>query len=83
MPEFQYRARNADGVLVDGAVTAGDRSAAIAMVEQKRLVPIRVQAREHGAALAAPAAPAAPMEPLDQTKTGKPAKETSASGRWR
>ncbi|MEO6785282.1 MAG: type II secretion system F family protein, partial [Chthoniobacteraceae bacterium] len=50
MPEFRYSARNAQGLLVDGTVMANDRSAAIAMVEQKRLVPIRVQPVEHGAA---------------------------------
>ena len=79
MPEFRYSARNADGLLVDGSVTAGDRSAAIAMVEQKRLVPIRVQASEHGAAQIAVAAPAAPGAPAEQKKPGTPAKETSAS----
>ncbi len=38
---------------MDGVVTANDRSAAIAMVEQKRCVPIRVQPVEAGAAVAA------------------------------
>ena len=49
MPEFRYSARNAQGTLVDGVVTASDRSAAIALVEQKRCVPIRVQPVEAGA----------------------------------
>ena len=43
MPEFRYTARDAKGQLVDGVVTANDRSAAIAQVEQKRCVPIRIQ----------------------------------------
>ena len=43
MPEFRYTARDARGQLVDGVVTANDRAAAIAMVEQKRCVPIRIQ----------------------------------------
>ncbi len=55
MPEFRYSARNAEGQLVDGTVTANDRSAAIAQVEQKRCVPIRVQPVEAPGADQAPA----------------------------
>ncbi len=74
MPEFRYSARNAQGLLVDGVVMASDRSAAIAMVEQKRCVPIRVQAMEAGAAQA-------PQQKSPATSgTASPsAKETSTS----
>ncbi|MEO6739428.1 MAG: type II secretion system F family protein [Chthoniobacteraceae bacterium] len=74
MPEFRYSARNAQGQLVDGTVTASDRSAAIAMVEQKRYVPIRVQPAEAGGAQASLAAP------LPQQKSSaEGAKDTSSS----
>lgn len=75
MPEFRYSARNAQGLLVDGVVTASDRSAAIAMVEQKRCVPIRVQAVMDAAAQAAVAT--APAETQKGSAAG--AKETSPS----
>jgi type II secretory pathway component PulF len=74
MPEFRYSARNAQGQLVDGVVTASDRSAAIAQVEQKRYVPIRVQPAEAGAAKVALAA-AAPGS--RQKSAANTAKETS------
>ncbi len=61
MPQFRYTARNATGQLVDGTVTASDRSGAIAQVEQQRYVPIKIQlvgdaaeAPKPSAALAAP-----------------------------
>ena len=73
MPDFRYSARNAEGQLVDGVVTANDRSAAIAMVEQKRLVPIRVQPAENGAAQLVPAAAAISAQ---QKSAAAPAKET-------
>jgi type II secretory pathway component PulF len=76
MPEFRYSARNAQGLLVDGVVTANDRSAAIAMVEQKRCVPIRVQPVEHGAAKPVTGGTAAPAEQKSPTAA---AKETSPS----
>jgi type II secretory pathway component PulF len=43
MPEFRYTARDAQGQLVEGVVTANDRSGAITQVEGKRFVPIRIQ----------------------------------------
>jgi len=43
MPDFRYTARNAEGQLVDGVVTANDRAAAMTQIEQKRIVPIRIQ----------------------------------------
>jgi type II secretory pathway component PulF len=46
MPQFRYTARNPQGDLVDGVVTANDRSGAIRQVEQQRLVPIKIHAAE-------------------------------------
>lgn len=76
MPEFRYSARNAQGLLVDGVVTANDRSAAIAMVEQKRCVPIRVHAVMDAAAQATVvAAPATQQKaPAGGTKETSPSK---------
>ncbi len=76
MPEFRYSARNAQGQLVDGTVTANDRSAAIAMVEQKRFVPIRVQSSETGASQVATAS--APQQKSPAT-SAQAAKENSTS----
>ena len=44
MPRFAYRARNAQGQLVEGQVEAGDRATAIQLIEQKRCVPIKIEA---------------------------------------
>ena len=44
MPRYAYRARNAQGQLVEGQVDAGDRATAIQMIEQKRCVPIKIEA---------------------------------------
>ena len=45
MPRYSYRARNAQGQLVEGQVEAGDRSTAIQLIEQKRCVPFRIEAQ--------------------------------------
>jgi type II secretory pathway component PulF len=82
MPEFRYSARNAQGQLVEGVVMATDRSAAIAQVEQKRLVPIRVQPAEAAAATPAAGAkpsPAAPAQALQEKNPTNAAKESSPS----
>jgi type II secretory pathway component PulF len=86
MPEFRYSARNAQGTLVDGVVTASDRSAAIAMVEQKRCVPIRVQPVEAGAVAVqqkSPATSAAAAQVPKETSSAKspPAKSTEAGAK--
>ena len=84
MPEFRYSARNAQGTLVDGVVTASDRSAAIAMVEQKRCVPIRVQPVEAGAAAPqqkSPAMAAVGAQAQKETSSAKsPAAKTAEAG---
>lgn len=43
MPRYSYRARNAQGQLVEGQIEAGDRAAAIQLIEQKRCVPIKIE----------------------------------------
>src|SRR5258708_29907873 len=42
MPQFSYRARNAQGELVEGVLDCADRAVAIHQIEQKRCIPIRI-----------------------------------------
>src|SRR5256885_11143791 len=44
MPQFSYRARNAQGELVEGVLDCADRAIAIHQIEQKRCMPIRIEA---------------------------------------
>lgn len=44
MPRFNYRARNPQGQLVQGVIEASDRAGAISAIEQKRCVPIKIEA---------------------------------------
>jgi type II secretory pathway component PulF len=53
MPQFAYRARNAQGGLVEGVVDCADRAVAIRQIEQQRYVPIKIEIVD------APARPAA------------------------
>ena len=71
MPQFSYRARNAQGGLVEGVLDCPDRSVAIRQIEQLRYIPIRIeaagaapQAVGKGAAAAPAATPAAPTQRL-------------------
>ncbi len=43
MPQFAYRARNAQGGLVEGVLDCADRSVAIRQIEQQRCTPIRIE----------------------------------------
>jgi len=43
MPQFSYRARNAQGGLVEGVLDCPDRSVAIRQIEQLRYVPVRIE----------------------------------------
>ncbi len=43
MPQFSYRARNAQGGLVEGVLDCPDRSVAIRQIEQLHCIPIRIQ----------------------------------------
>ena len=42
MPQFAYRARNAQGGLVEGVLDCPDRAVAIRQIEQQRCIPIKV-----------------------------------------
>ena len=42
MPEFAYKARNAQGGLVEGVLNCPDRGVAIRQIEQQNCVPIRI-----------------------------------------
>jgi general secretion pathway protein F len=44
MPQFAYRARDAQGGLVEGVLTCVDRSVAIRQIEQQNCIPIRIDA---------------------------------------
>src|SRR6266852_3654636 len=44
MPQFAYRARNAQGGLVEGVLDCADRSVAIRQIEKQRCIPIRIEA---------------------------------------
>jgi len=44
MPQFSYRARNAQGGLVEGVLNVADRSVAIRQIEQQNCTPIRIEA---------------------------------------
>jgi type II secretory pathway component PulF len=61
MPQFSYRARNAQGDLVEGVLNVADRSVAIRQIEQQNCVPIRIEVMAGGPQLVdgkpAPTAP--------------------------
>lgn len=54
MPQFRYTARDSSGQLVDGVVTANDRSGAISQVEQKKYTPIKIVAADAAPASGSP-----------------------------
>ncbi len=43
MPEFIYKARDANGALIEGTLDAADRAAAMLLVEKKHCTPIRIE----------------------------------------
>lgn len=43
MPQFAYRARNAEGGLVEGVLDCADRAIAIRQIEEKRCIPIKIE----------------------------------------
>src|SRR5690242_8040625 len=43
MPQFAYRARDAQGGLVEGVLDCADRSIAIRQIEEKRYIPIKIE----------------------------------------
>src|SRR3954462_2985380 len=84
MPQFSYRARNAQGGLVEGVLECADRSVAIRQIEQLQYMPVRIElvgstaprppdkSAKNGAAAApvrrAPSAPAAKVAPAGPTQ---------------
>ena len=42
MPQFSYRARNAQGALVEGRLDCADRAAAIRQIEEQHCIPIKI-----------------------------------------
>lgn len=58
MPEFAYKARNAEGGLVEGVLNCPDRGVAIRQIEQQNCIPIRIEPVTPSGPL--PTAPAAP-----------------------
>src|ERR1700726_2375404 len=44
MPQFAYRARNAQGGLVEGVLDCADRAVAIRQIDQQRCIPIKIEA---------------------------------------
>ena len=78
MPRFSYRARNAQGQLVEGHIEAGDRALAIQLIEQKRCVPIKIEA-EGESAKSAPAKPSAALtQPAGASTSALPASPAPA-----
>src|SRR5438046_7950094 len=58
MPEFAYKARNAQGGLVEGVLNCPDRGVAIRQIEQQNCIPIRIDpVMTTAAATVVPAAP--------------------------
>src|SRR6266853_470515 len=43
MPQFSYRARNAQGELVEGVLDCADRAVAIHQIERQRCIPIQIE----------------------------------------
>ena len=48
MPQFSYRARNAQGALVEGVLNVADRAIAIQQIEMQNCVPIRIEVLSGG-----------------------------------
>lgn len=67
MPQFSYRARNAQGALVEGVLDCPDRSVAIRQIERLRYIPVKIDVvaesaapKQSGNGAAAASAPVAP-----------------------
>src|SRR5262245_16187642 len=64
MPQFTYRARNAQGGLVEGVLDCADRAVAILQIESQHCIPIRIDMVE----VAKPAEAKANKPPSPQRK---------------
>jgi type IV pilus assembly protein PilC len=58
MPVFEYRALQADGTIAEGQIEAGGRQEALRQMDGRRLRPIRLVERTHGARNGGPSRPA-------------------------
>src|SRR5438128_11670083 len=77
MPQFTYRARNAQGGLVEGVLDCADRAIAIRQIESQHSIPIRLDMVEAAKPLEAKAsAPTAVQRKL--RLLGSPAAATPA-----
>src|SRR5215470_14818098 len=66
MPQFAYRARDAQGTLVEGVLDCADRAVAIRQIEMQKCIPVRIElvGPEPKAAQRDGAAPAPPTQNL-------------------
>src|SRR5215472_5338391 len=74
MPQFAYRARDAQGALVEGVIDCADRAIAIRQIEQKRCIPIKIEvvdARPQAAESSKAAKPAVTTAPSTPTQSLK------------
>ena len=68
MPQFSYRARDAQGALVEGVLDCPDRTIAIRQIEQKRCIPIKIEVVD-----ARPAVTEKAAAPKTRAKSATPA----------
>jgi type II secretory pathway component PulF len=64
MPQFAYRARNAQGDLVEGVLDCPDRGIAIHQIESQRCIPIRIELVGAPPTIVGPDGAAAPTQKL-------------------
>src|ERR1700745_3005053 len=66
MPQFSYRARDAQGSLIEGVLDCADRAVAIRQIELQKCIPVRIElvGPERKAAQRDGAAPAPPTQNL-------------------
>jgi len=66
MPQFAYRARDAQGSLVEGVLDCADRAVAIRQIELQKCIPVRIElvGPEPKTTQRADARPAAPTQNL-------------------
>src|ERR687888_1328784 len=77
MPQFTYRARNAQGGLVEGVLDCADRAVAIRQIESQQCIPIRIDiveaAKPAEAKASAPRAPQRKLRLLGSPEAATPA----------
>src|SRR3954462_10086197 len=79
MPQFTYRARNAQGGLVEGVVDCADRAIAIRQIESQHCIPIRIDIVEAAKPAEAKASkPAPPQRKLQLLRLPEPTTPTQS-----